>query len=267
MKNSFKILPLAILALLFTFTSCKKDEPEEPAATATPTPEPEPTTPTSSSPTPAQFGNATSNSDGALIAIKTASTTSVSGQTFETIIGTGVAYFTNTSGNYSTFADAGEVTLEGTALEAQDNKSYVLIPGTSNPTGVTISGDADWVIAGAGSIKAFDASFSRFPSSPDITSTATITKNSAYTVTFEASTSDTVLVSIFSGSVSVTKGVKSVNGSNSVEFTAAETKGMTAGDGAALVQVALANFETKTANSKNYVLINETVVTEMMKVE
>tara|TARA_Y100000385_G_scaffold259332_1_gene288176 strand:- start:188128 stop:188334 length:207 start_codon:yes stop_codon:yes gene_type:complete len=67
--------------------------------------------------------------------------------------------------------------------------------------------------------------------------------------------------------VSITKGIKAKSGSNSVEFTAAETKDMTVGDGAALVQVALANFKTDSLGSKNYVLINETVVTELMKVE
>lgn len=212
-KKYFKILSFAMLALLITFTSCKKDEPEAPIVTA-PTPDPAPATPTSSSSTPAQFGNATSNSDGVLVAIKTAITTSTDGQTFETIIGTGVACFSNTSGSFSSFLDAGAVTLEGGALEIQANKSYVFIPGISNPTGVIISGGADWTIAGAGSIKALNASFSRFPNTPDITSTATIKKNTAYTVSFDASTFDTALVSIFSGSVSITRGVKSVSGSN-----------------------------------------------------
>jgi len=267
-KKSFKTLSCALLALLVTFTSCKKDEPEE-AVTTVPavTPEPTPTPPTAGSPTPAQFGNATSNSDGALIAIKTASTTSAAGQSFETVIGTGVAYFTNTAGNFSTFVDAGAVSLEGTALEIQENKSYVHVPGATIPTGISFSGGADWTVAGAGSISAFNATFSRFPATPDITSTAAIKKNSVYTVTYDAASSNTVFVSIYSGLVSITKGIKAKSGSNSVEFTAAETKDMTVGDGAALVQVALANFKTDSLGSKNYVLINETVVTELMKVE
>ncbi len=223
--KSFKTLSFAMLALLIIFTSCKKDEPEVPETTTTVvTPEPTPTAPAAGSPTPAQFGNATSNSDGALIAIKITSTTSVAVQSIEAVIGTGVAYFTNTPVGFSAFVDAGALTLEGNALEIQENKSYVFIPGITIPTGVSISGGADWTIAGAGSINAFDASFSRFPSSPHITFTAAIKKNSAYTVSFDASSSDTVLVSIFSGSLSITKGVKSVSGSNSVDFTAAEKK-------------------------------------------
>ena len=52
-----------------------------------------------------------------------------------------------------------------------------------------------------------------------------------------------------------------------MEFTAAETKNMTAGDAGTLGQVALANFDNTPADSKNHVLINETVVTELLKVE
>ncbi len=266
---SFKLLFIPILIIGFTFQSCKKDEPEptHETTTPTPTPEPEPEPQGAPNPSPAQFGKKTEKSDGALIAIKTISTTEAGGQTIETSIGTGVAYFTETSGNFGSFADAGKVELNSKELEIQENMSYVFIPGVLDPTGISFSSGASWTIAGKGGTPAFTASFSDFPATPSITSTAGIKKGTAYTMEFEASAADTVLCGLYSGSVSILKGMKPVNGTNSITFTADDTKDLAVGETGGFLQVALVNFSDTEQGAKKYVLINESVTTKIVAVD
>lgn len=267
--HSLSLKPLLILTLAIgiSMVSCKKDEPEVPAVTAPTTPaEPEPTEPEAQNPTPSQFGSQTENADGALIALKVVTTTEAGGQSFDVELGTGVAYFTETSGSFSSFADAGKVELNSKELEIQENKSYVYTPGTSDPTGISFSSGASWSIAGKGGTPAFTANFSDFPSTPKISSTSAIKKGTAYTLEFDASTADTIICALYSGSVSVLKGLKPKNGSNQVTFSASETKNVEAGESSGILQVAAANFSTTAQGTKTYILINESVTSKIVEV-
>lgn len=267
--NILKFASITAVCFAITISSCKKKEEETPEPTPTPTPAA--TTPSGAQPlSPSQVSEA-KGADGVLVAVKTVTTTNVAGQSIETALGLGVAYFTETAGDFNAFADAGEVTLNKEKLEIQQNTSYLYKPGTTDPTGISFSSGASWEVAGKGGTPGFKADFTQFPKTPVLKSEVSITKSNGYTLEFETRNSaDTVLCTIYSGSGYKMKGMKANSGKNTVEFTADDLKDLaTSADKGAMIQIALVNFQNyvPAQSTKKYVLINETVTTELATIK
>jgi hypothetical protein len=260
MKTS-RLLLMSLLSLGIMATSCKKAEEEvkdkiqekqeEPAEGATLSPN--------------MFN--TDGYDGMLAGIKTVTEQNTGPIATDITLGTAVAYFTNTRGDFSNFVAGGTITCESKELTKQDNNSYVYTPATTDVTGISFSGATDWEVSGAGNVKAFTAEVRDFPKVPKIDSETSLTAGSEYV--FKASDlrgSDTVLFVIASGSKTLIKGSLWDNGKSSVTFTADETKDLAKATGTALFQVAAVKFEDiKNPNGTNaiYLGINESVKSSM----
>ncbi|MDG1476352.1 MAG: hypothetical protein P8Q14_04345 [Vicingaceae bacterium] len=251
MKAKKLLVVLFIGAALF---SCKKDE-DTPAPAATPT-----TTPT---PTPAP-GNTTGNAqpsfvgaDASLWAVNSISNTSVAGQTITTTIGTGVGIFLDGSSN---FVDVGALQLNGNALTLNPNNSYVFVPGTTMPLGITFN-SVDWSVAGGNGFPAITKNVTiGFPTVSEITSSANVTKANGYTLSVNnVSGADSVLFLV--GGIN-----KTIPGNaTSCTFSSNELSGLD--DGATVVQVAAYISTNETLSGKVIYYGNETVQTKTTTVE
>jgi hypothetical protein len=235
------VYAFALLSAMSTvLVSCSKDEET-----------PNQTTPTAST-TPV-----INDADAVLVALNTVTTTTVLGAPYDVTLGTGVAVFPTTAGG-STYADAGAVTLEGSALDKQTNNSYVYVPSASSATGLDLSGDIDWTVAGAGSIPAFSHTVATsFPTLGVINSdTTTLSTSSDFTLSVASvNNADSVIFQIAgqNGNKLVTMGP----GTISHTFTAAEVASV--GSGYAVIQVAVYNYEFDMVSGKKVYYINETV--------
>lgn len=256
MKKVSLIVSLAAAAII-GFSSCEKvkEEVAEQAATQTPTP------PSATPPSPDAFN--TKGIDGVLVAIEAKTEMNVSGVPFSFKIGTAVSYFANTTGDFSTFVDAGSVSCNNKALTIQDNKSYVFMNSNDDVKGIEFKGSAAWDVAGKGNVKAFKYTNSGFPSSPTVPGSQECTAGSDFTFAASGlSSADTVLFTISSGNGTITKGAAAKSGTVEVKFTGAETGKLEKSDGKALFQVAAVKFNPfKNTNdtSKTYLGINESV--------
>ena len=246
-SKDFKLfLALFLLAISVVFVSCKKDEEEE---------EEEETSAQADSPTPSfSAGN------GALVAIKSQSTTQSPIGPVETTIGLGVAVFYS-NGNNGAFLDAGSVKVNSTALSKQSNSSYVFQPGVTNTTGIDYNSSVVWSVAGASSVSAFSHTTSiGFPSISAITSGDKVTKSSGYTLTASGiSGADSIIFQVGSA-------VKTVAGSSSsCTFSASELSAEPTGT--SIAQVAAYKLEEASYNGKTYHFVNETVVSKTVTIE
>lgn len=243
----FKAIPFALLslALILTFTACVEDDI------------PMITDPTASE-TPAAPNPEVGPGDGAFWAIKSI-TTVTTPITLDTEVGTAVAVFTNN--NFNSFIEAGEVTILDEALTKNENNSYVYIPGTSQPLGLSFSGDYQWKVAGAGTVAAFDHTVDfDFPGLGMITSGNTVTKADGYTLTCQnVSKADSIIYSV--GGV-----LKTVGGEvTSVEFTAADLADVSTGS--SYIQIAAYTYRPVDKNGKTYYFGNETVRSQVVEIK
>lgn len=199
--------------------------------------------------------------DGALTAVRTVTFQEVPviGQV-EIQIGLGVAAFFD-NGNTSSFVEAGSVSLEGQSLELQSNNSYVFMPSQSSPEGIDFSGNPSWSVGGAGSVTGFSYETNiGFPSVGSITSSETVTKGSAYTLTVASVSGADSVIFMCGGIVHTLPG-----GTTSYTFTATETDGLSAGP--SYVQVAPYRIEEATVGGGDYWFVNERVVTQSVTIE
>lgn len=193
---------------------------------------------------------------GLLAAVKSNSVVSTPIGPVTNVIGTAVAVFKE-DGNTNNSA-AGTVTCESENLAQQDNNSYVFTPGTSNPTGLSFSGDVNWTGSG-------DAWPSFTLNNPDgfatvdqITS-GDIAASGDYTVTCAGvSGADSTYFIISGPNGNINKML--VGGSTSHTFTSSELANL--GTGSVYVQVLGLNYEIVTTGGKEYWMINETVQTK-----
>ena len=240
-KTFFAFVLIAAVAF-----SCSKDEN---------TPEPTTTPTTTSTPTPT--GNATGNAqpnfvgaDASLWAVKSLSVTYVTGMPpITTTIGLGVAAFNNGT----SLVSAGTVKLNTNTLTLNSNNSYSYTIGASNPTGIDFSSGVNWDVSGANGFGAFTKSVTLgFPTVSEVTSSATITKASGYTLTVNTVTNaDSVLFLI--GGVSKTLAGNAI----SCSFSPSELSSLN--NGSTVVQVAAYKFANETLGGKNIYYGNETV--------
>jgi hypothetical protein len=249
-----KILVLLIIGA--TLFSCAKEDD---------TPAPAATTPTTPTPAPAP-GNTTGNAqpnfigaDASLWAVNSLTVTTVAGfPSITTTIGTGVGVFLDGSGS---FVDVGAVQLNSNALTLNPNNSYVYVPGTSNPTGISFSGGVDWSVVGGNGFPAITKNLTlAFPTVSEITSSATVTKANGYTLSVSTITgADSVLFLV--GGVD-----KTIPGNaTSCTFSASELSGLA--DGTTVVQVAAYTSTSETLSGKLIYYGNETVQSKTTTVE
>lgn len=232
MKTNFRLFTLFGFCMSLMFIACEKDEdiipetPESPAAEQAP-------------PAP-NFAGA----DGSMWAVNNISTTEVLGMVVDTEIGIAVAAF-NSDGNFNNLVDVGAVQVDGNTLQKQSNNAYTLLPGLTNPSGISYNNDVVWEVAGGSGFSAFNfTSQIDWPYAADITSGGTVSKSQGYTITCgEVNNADSVLFLI--GGV-----MKTIPGNaNSCNFTAGELSGLA--NGTNIVQVAAyasqpQNFDGKT---------------------
>jgi hypothetical protein len=228
---------IAIMALGLTLTSCKKDENNNNNNNNNNDP--------SSS---IQFG------DGTLVAVRSETVQSTPFGDVTITLGTGIAAFSNSS-NYSSLADAGNVSLNSESLQKQSNNSYVFTPGVANPTGIDFSGGINWSVAGnsASGVPAFTHTVSHgFPNAGNITSGDEVSKGAGFTITISnISNADSVYFLIndklksFAGNVTT------------ASFSAADLSGLSKGQG--IITVAPWKFSTAQYGGKNFYFVTETV--------
>lgn len=240
-KTLFAFVLTAVVAF-----SCSKDESA-----------PEPTTTPTTTPTPTPTGNTTGNAqpnfagaDASLWAVKSLSVTNITGlPPITTTIGLGVAAFNNGT----SLVSAGTVKLNTNTLTLNSNNSYSYTIGASNPTGIDFSSGVNWDVSGANGFGAFTKSVTLgFPTVSEVTSSATITKASGYTLTVNTVTNaDSVLFLI--GGVSKTL----AGNATSCSFSASELSSLN--NGSTVVQVAAYKFANETLGGKNIYYGNETV--------
>lgn len=249
-KKIFAILLVGTI----TFSCAKEKDTPEPVEEPT-------TTPAGTSGSGNTSGNAQpsfAGADASLWAIKSLSVTTVAGlPPITTTIGTGVATFLDGS---SSFVGAGTVKLNTNTLTQNPNNSYVFVPGASMPTGITFT-NVSWDVTGANGFTAFTKNVTiGFPNVSQITSSATVTKSSGYTIT----------VNTVSGADSVIFLVGGVNktiagNATSCTFSASELSSLSTGTASAQVAAYISTNET--VGGKVIYYGNETVQSKSVTVQ
>lgn len=176
-------LPVALFTLFaFTITSCEKDEMDEPGEQEQETMDPDSLQP-----------------DAILLAMNRLSTTTEALPEEE--VGYGIAFFLV---NDSTYQDAGEVTLNGEALNQGSNFSYSY-PINQSTGGLDFSNEVNWTVSGSADVPEFEKSVEfAFPHLGEITSGSTISKSNGYELEFESySDADYFIVRIGDFSTSI----------------------------------------------------------------
>lgn len=247
MKIKSSHLLLLLVGLSSVISSCKKDEEE--------TPEPTPSAATPSNPIPAPTG-----SDGALVAIETANYIDVPFVGEQNVpIGIGAAVFGNLSA--PSYVNVGAVTINGSALSAQSNNTYVYTPAAANPNGLDFDSGISWTVGGGNGFGAFSVTNSKsMPTGPKYSGSSTISRAAEFSLSSSVTIfgADSVIYALHSPTGSVLRTV--AGGVSSVTFSASEMSGLGAGSG--YVQIAPYNIEAQVLGGKQIYLINESVTTK-----
>lgn len=198
---------------------------------------------------------------GALVALKTVTTTSTPIGNMDTHIGTAVAVFSENGGN--NFIAAGTVKANDNILSSQANHSYVYQITAAHPTGIDFDNNVTWT--GDGSAwPAFTATtFQGFATVGEIT-TGNPKVSSDYTlVTNQISNADSVLFTLVGENDNIMKVLP--GNTTSYTFTASEVS--SAGAGTGIVQVVGLKYDLQNIDSRDYYLINETVRSKVVTIE
>lgn len=264
MKTS-KIIIVSLLLVFGTgMSSCKKKGCTDPTATnynsEAEKDDGSCIAPTPGSSSPGTFSPSFSGEYGALIAIKTISTSDTPIGPVDTEFGTAVAVFSENSG--TSFVNAGTVKVDSETLTKQENNSYVYMVGVTNPMGLTFGSTVNWTGTGA-TWEAFSTSTNQGFSSVNTITSGNVSKASSYTLTSgSVSNADSILYAVYGSSGNT---LVIVGGNNtSHTFSAADLSSL--GEGSGLVQVVGLNYDKKVVGAKDYWLINETVRTKSISV-
>jgi len=179
-------------------------------------------------------------------------------------IGVASAVFYDVVGDTS-FANAGEVKCQSTALTKHDNNAYVFAPTQTDPTGLSFSSTVSWNVEGAGNVSAFTHDLTgAFPDSDSITSSTSIDRNSAYTLSSTGVTNaDSVLFIIAGGSGTPLIKYKAGN-TITCDFTAAEMATLPAGPG--IIQIVPMKIVDSTFGGRKNYFIRQTSVSKMVTI-
>ena len=200
-----------------------------------------------------------------LASYSTPSVPGVSSMDLDYKMGVAFAGFSTTTGS-ATFDDAGNVSVNDSALTKLSNNYYGFTPkGAPNGSDMGISTSSytyNWNITGSSSVSAFTYTASGYlPGIGKINSSKEINTSSSYTVTLQTAPSnyDSVIWVMAgpSGSVSHITGP----GVTSYTFTAAEVGSLGKGENSGLVQVAPYRITPFTKNGKKYYYIHESCAT------
>lgn len=207
MKNNFTKMLIPAALFVLTVASCNNNDGDDTPTQPTP-------------PSPTETFNY-SDAWGLLAAVKTVTTQTVAGQTYEIELGTAVAAFNTTEGG-TTYHEAGTINCNSKTLTKQTNNSYVFQPSQTDVSGIDFSnGIANWNGSGSSNVSSFSASLTAFPSTPNIVELSDLTLANGQTIQWSSvSNADSILVILASGDSYVQK---KVNGNQtSVYFSAAE---------------------------------------------
>jgi hypothetical protein len=192
--------------------------------------------------------------EGTLVAIKTQSIQSTPIGDVTVDIGTAVAVFSAGS-NWSSFADAGTVEVNGSALQKFNNNSYAFTPGAANPMGIEFGNSVQWTIAGnsASGVPAFNHTVSGgFPNVGNVNVDETVSKAAGLNLPITGvSNADSLYVNINE----VVK-VLPANAS-SANFTASDLSSLS--NGTAVVSIAAVRYTNANYGGKTFWFLNETV--------
>ena len=239
MKKIIYLLSLSV----FAFVGCEEDNPE---------PDTNDDNTNNTTVTP-EFSDA----DGTLVAVRTKSGVGP----FAITTGIGVAVFSD-NGDFTSPVNAGDVSVNGTALVRGDNNAYYSIPGIASPTGINFNSSVDWVVSGSSDVDAFTHSPAQrnFPEVNGINGGAVVNKSMDYTLSANSITDADSVVFMVQDVLVTADG-----STTSYTFSAAELSGIDVGTG--IAQVVGYNFETQTINGQNYYFVKETVLTQFVTVE
>jgi hypothetical protein len=247
-----KKLIFALSIVSIAFTSCDKKITD-------------PTTNTTNANTSATSPMPASG-DGAIVAVKTVTKTTVAGFPVTTELGTGVAVFGDLAN--ATYNDAGAISLNTKSLAKQSTNSYVYTPSATDITGIDFSSSISWSVAGGGSLGAFthDATAQGFPAISDINGSAT-SINSANSFTLSAagsiSNADSVYFQLSGPTTTIVKHL--AGNSSSATFTAAEVQSV--GKGSGVIIIAPWNWSVKSLGGKQINVINEVALSRVVTIE
>lgn len=199
---------------------------------------------------------------GALIGIKTLTTTQTPIGPFETEFGTGVAVFSQDGG--TSYQTAGTITVATNGstktLTANSNNTYVYTPSGADLSGIAFSGNVTWSGTGA-TWPSFSATTSQgFADVMSITSGDIVLSNSYSLTCGGISNADSVYFAVYGSSGS--KVILKAGNASSHTFSNSDLSGLGAGSG--FVQITAIKYDSQTINGKPYYLINETVRTKQV---
>lgn len=210
--------------------------------------------------TPGAYTPSFAGEFGALIAIKTLSTTDSPIGPMDMEIGTAVAVFSQNSG--AAYVSAGTVSVDSEVLSMQDNKSYVYMIDFTKPTGLDFGSTVSW--EGTGSTwEAFATSTSQGFAGVNPITSGDVSKGSDYTLTSGyVANADSILYAVYgpSGSKMMMVGANTT----SYTFSASDLSGL--GEGSGFTQVVGLNYDKQVIGGKDYWLINESVRTKQIKI-
>ena len=258
MNRYFRCISVFFIASSLLFTACEKDE-DDADNTNTETP----STPPARDPAFPQQSDAS----GVLVGIKTVTIENNPILPFpiEIELGTAVALFPATTGDFSTLIDAGTVSCNAKELDPQSNDSYIFIPGLTDQEGIDFTDGSEWEVSGNSSVMAFTEIYSRFPSTPVVTS-GDVDTSTDYELEIEStvgSSADSLYYIIYGGEDYVMKTVDPFT--SSVTFTASEMSSLGATSNG-LIQVTAYSMVSRVNNGKTYYFVNETVNTKSVSI-
>ncbi len=230
-------LSLALsLALVFSLTSCDKDEDDVPN------------------------GNNNTQSEnpqlgaGTLIAIKSETVQSTPMGDMTINMGTAVAVF-GSDANFSSFVDGGTVSVNGKNLSKAGNNAYTFTPSQTEPTGIEFGNDVSWSVSGnsGNDVPAFDHTMSEgFPSVGRVNVDDEVSKAESLTLPISGvSNADSLVVNVNEVVKIVAAGVSSVN------FSSDELSGISKGTG--IVSIAGVRYTSQSYGGKDFYFLTQTV--------
>ncbi len=245
MKKSLLLFACCVVLL----SSCKKEE-------EAPTPAP---TPVTGDPNTALYFN---DADGVLVSIESVTTTETPIGPIDVPVGLASAFFTNTTGNFTTMANVGTVTVDGQAL-TNNNNVYTSTISVTNPSGIDWMNGTPWEVAGAGTFPAVSTFAQNFPGSSWAITSAAPSTSAAYVMSWgNVSNADSIICMVVGGSSYVTKTV--AGNQTTCNFTAAQMASVGAGTG--MIQVTPYQVESNNFNGKKIYRIMEVVKTKTVTI-
>lgn len=198
---------------------------------------------------------------GALVALKTVTTTSTPLGNMDTSVGTAVAVFSESGGE--PFIAAGTVQVNNNTLSSQANHSYVYQITAANPTGIDFGTNVTWTADGS-AWPAFTATTNQGFSNVGAITSGDPSSSSEYVLTTnQVTNADSVLFTIAGQNSNIIK----VLPGNATSYTFSASEVSAAGAGTGIVQIVGLKYDLQNIGSRDYYLINETVRSKVVTIE